>query len=304
MFVAPARSTAYNFATDAQAILASPPDATNKVVYHLAAYYPGRAPAGIDWRPHDGDLATVHALYRSQDISNSLVSQCSFAEYTPDQSFFSAWCANWNLPAHVTELYSPAPGVLWGPDNLVFSATDEFPAFDGEFLSDFLRLAKGSVTSQTWNSAVAGPSLDSGGLFAFNGVQRTGDDLIVVIPLFAPADRGSVVTLGNNLTATGSTTLKRGGTVIGSDPTVLGDEFTLPAAPAWYTLSVTGQRVTTWSRLSTKVSAVWRFRSGHVDFAVLPLPMVKATGAFDDYDRAPARATFRLDLTPSVATGA
>src|SRR5262249_42268643 len=120
MYIAPAHSTAYAFASQAQALLQSAPGARNQFVYHFAAHYPGRSPDGINWRPHDHDLATVRALYRSQDMPNTLAASCPFPEYTPDQSFFDGWCATWNLPAHVTELYSPAPGVLWAQNGQVY----------------------------------------------------------------------------------------------------------------------------------------------------------------------------------------
>ncbi|HKD97559.1 MAG TPA: S8 family peptidase [Micromonosporaceae bacterium] len=305
LFVAPAHGTAFKFTSHVQAEVESASGSTPRYVYQLAKAYTGRVPPGVDLHPHDGDLATVHSRYRTQDVAGMAVAVCPFPSYQPDQMFFIAYCATNDDPAQVTELYSPSPAVRWFQSSQVYDPSG-FPDFDGSFGTDFESLAAHSVTSRTWNSAVAAPAVGDGE-FGHAGVARTGDIIGVAVPMFAPNDPGELSDpfLGN-LNATGSTTLSSGGTVIGSDPFVGSDQFTVPAAPAWYTLSVTAARSPAWSRLSPQVSAVWRFRSGHTDpdsTTLLPVMTVRMTGAFDAFDRAPAGAPFRLDLTPGVQAG-
>ena len=105
----------------------------------------------------------------------------------------------------------------------------------------------------------------------------------------------------------GTITLRRGATVLGTGSIISQPQFRVPAASARYTLSATARRSVPWSTLGTGAQATWTFRSGHVagqNAAVLPLWDVRISGAFDSLDRAPAGRPFRLTVAPDVLAGA
>jgi hypothetical protein len=105
----------------------------------------------------------------------------------------------------------------------------------------------------------------------------------------------------------GTITLRRGATVLGTGPVTNQPPFTVPAASARYTLSVTARRSVPWSTLGTAAQATWTFRSGHVAGAsavALPLWDIRISGAFDSLDRAPAGRPFRLTVAPDLPAGA
>ncbi len=106
---------------------------------------------------------------------------------------------------------------------------------------------------------------------------------------------------------TGTLTLRRGDTVVGTGPILDQQPFTVPAGPARYTLTSSFQRDVPWSTLGTKADASWTFRSGHVagdTAATLPLWDIRFRGAFDFLDQAPAGRPFPLTVAPDLQPGA
>ena len=105
----------------------------------------------------------------------------------------------------------------------------------------------------------------------------------------------------------GTITLRRGATVVGTGPIFNQPQFRILAGSARYTLTATQRRSVPWSTLGTRARATWIFRSGHVardNPAVLPLWDVRISGAFNNLDRAPAGRPFRLTVAPDLPAGA
>lgn len=105
----------------------------------------------------------------------------------------------------------------------------------------------------------------------------------------------------------GTITLRRGATVLGTGPVTNQPPFRVPAASARYTLTATQRRSVPWSTLGTRAQATWTFRSGRVagdNPAVLPLWDVRISGAFSNLDRAsrllPGAERGRLAARPSL----
>jgi hypothetical protein len=100
---------------------------------------------------------------------------------------------------------------------------------------------------------------------------------------------------------TGKTWLTANGKTIASNPEpgVL-DVVGLPAAKTRYVLNLTASRSPSWSTLATKVDVSWTFDSavppGEFDTVFAPLLAVRASGAFDDLNRAPGSTAFPLNL--------
>jgi hypothetical protein len=212
-----------------------------------------------------------------------------FAVIIPGSEFY--------LPAAgtVTEYMSPASwetlgDVFYGP------VTGLIPAW-GEIRPPVTYLG-GHAYSDTWGSAALG---------AASATTRLGD---VITPDILPDSASAPQHLDGDLVATGlsgTITLRRGGTVIGTRSIVNQQPFTVGAASARYTLSATMRRRVPWSALGTAAQATWTFRSGHVagqNPAALPLWDVRISGAFDSLDRAPAGRAFRLTIAPDVLAGA
>ncbi|MFD0784733.1 peptidase S8, partial [Micromonospora azadirachtae] len=92
--------------------------------------------------------------------------------------------------------------------------------------------------------------------------------------------------------------LYRGDTLLGSVDKPVG-QFTVPAGPAAYRLEASATRAQP-STLSTSVSSVWTFRSGHVPAEKsqrLPLSTVRLSPPLDELNAARAGRHFDIPLT-------
>jgi hypothetical protein len=280
-FVRPSRTSAPgDFTFGAEAELAEPDGsgtwpgfANSPYLYHVRWSDAGGAvPAEVDRAFADRDLAKVRS---------------SHAVSTPGLIGVRNDMVATALPFTLTEYYTP--DVPWignfsevRPDGSTASYT---------FQSVGRSYPKGRVTDVRWNVGVHGPAFPNGqGDFA----DRRGDDLFLGVPLATDQDSGRA---GWPHGATGESVLLRDGQEIaaGDNPGFL-EGVVLPAEAATYTFRTSAERPD--SRLSTRISAEWTFRSGHADEPVdLPLSAVRYAPNLDDRNAAPAGRTFRFPVS-------
>jgi hypothetical protein len=270
------------------------------VGYSLKFPTAGRIPARLEYRVHDSSLATVRQDLRQQGKPMTLVDEirlplsAAFAAFSKFTGF--ALGTEFYLPpgAAVTEYLSPGSwetlsAVFYGPP------TGYQPGWQEE--EPAVSYRAGHSYTDSWGSAALGVASAS---------TRLGD---VITPDVLPDSASAPGHLDADLTSaglSGTITLRRGATVLGTGPVTNQPSFTVPAASARYTLSVTTRRSVPWSTLGTAAQATWTFRSGHVAGASAALPLwdVRISGAFDSLDRAPAGRPFRLTVAPDLPAGA
>lgn len=254
-------------------------------VYNLAWYPPGRLPSGFDRQVQHRDLATVQAKHRTAQPGSigEKVTRPSLPDYVDALGFGTGF----TLPATRTEYYSTQDGVRWSADLRTMdtdqaSAPTAYPA--GE-------------QAELWQAAPFGPSLPAT-VDLSPWMSRTGDEMSLLAPLFGDATASHA---GFAATESQRLTLFRDGQRV--DPGENG-YYPVPPEPASYRLTAEAVRSSD-AQLSTKIDAVWTFRSGHVeDTQGLPVMAVRFAPQLDEQNAAPAGQQLRLPVTVQRQPGA
>ncbi|NUT35729.1 MAG: S8 family serine peptidase [Hamadaea sp.] len=261
-------------------------------LYAVARSFPGRIPTGYARTYRAKDFAALR-----QTFVNSTPGQAAertlFPAFTPRMDT-SALVVPTTLPGARTE-YVSTENVRWTGE-LTVGVRD-----DGGWLVPHGRLRQQATAYQAgeqyrdeWNAGPFGPAFGQAGPAPWQWASRTGDRIDVELPLYA--DRAGHPSL-LVATDTARTALYRDGELVGENEWSGGGSFTVPPQPGEYRLEVADTRST--SDLTTRLSAVWTFRSGHLDGAAgpvqLPLASVRFAPALDA-----ARAGCALDLPVTV----
>jgi hypothetical protein len=156
----------------------------------------------------------------------------------------------------------------------------------------------GRTYTENWGSAA---------LSTASATTRLGD---VITPDILPGSMSAAGHLAADVDTgglTGTITLHRGSTLVGTSSITSQQPWTVPAGGSRYNLSMSVRRSVAWSALGTSAQASWTFRSGRVSGSsplTLPLWDVRISGAFDSLDRAPAGRPFALTIAPDLPAGA
>ncbi len=262
--------------------------------YNLS-FVQGKKPfAGLTRSVRDRDLARVRSTYRGQlpgavgeTVAFGMVPQIGFAisngtavhpPFTRDEFFSQAKDLTW-----VSQFIEQYPDQPAGP--FAFTST-----------TDTVYQA-GHRYERVWNKAVVGPALPPP-----SHVLRFGDEIVADLPLFSAAGPD----VFGYSTATGESKLSRNGVLVGTGAPDFLDAAGLAPEPGRFRLETTAERAAPFT-LSTKVSVVWEFRSGHTpeDMATpIPLSAVRFSPWLDEHDTAPAGRLFVVPVTvpaPSAA---
>jgi subtilisin family serine protease len=271
---------------------------TSPTLYNLTFLELGRIPGNTVYRMRDRDLATVDARYHAQG-GPSYGLHFDFAALHGFAGVGGPF-ETVTIPSRRTEFYTTDPSTPWTGVTVVTS-DDTFRDEETHWKT---RAYRPGPTRDDWNSAPLGPAF--GDTARGWVVTRVGTQLHVAVPLLAGNDPHQYNSPSRGMT--GTTTLSRGGTVLGSTsawPPGVGT-FPIPDAPGVYTLHATAQRSVPWSVIGTSTDVTWTFREPGAAAPVKPLPLmvVRASGAVDDQDRAPAGRPFPLTLTVQRQTGA
>jgi hypothetical protein len=267
------------------------------VGYSLEFPTAGRIPARLEYRVHDRSLAVLRQNLRQQGKPMTLVDEAHYPVSPAYASFAGVAGTEFYLPPGraVTEYLTPGSWVTFSSD-FYGPPTSYQPGWEEE--QPAVTYRAGHSYTDSWGAAALGVASAS---------TRLGD---VITPDVLPDSASAPEHLDADLTAaglSGTITLRRGTTVLGTGPVTKQPPFTVPAASARYTLSVTARRRVPWSTLGTAAQATWTFRSGRgpgASAVALPLWDVRISGAFDSLDRAPAGRPFRLIVAPDLPAGA
>jgi len=263
-------------------------------VIDLAYFKPGLMFTGLTKAPKLKDLATIKATFAAE-ATGAEGTEGNMAQYTPTSGGWSA-LVPFDLPFHRTAyVNTDAPWTGTFTQELP-AVGDDFPAPLSEALSGRQPYQAGHTYRQEWNRAAFGPVITQSPAEPL-WATRQGDHLIAAVPMFGEGSGHP----GFSTTDAENVALYQGANKIGE-----GNEYTVPPAAATYRLEATSARSAPHT-LSTSVSGVWTFRSGHVDgtaFRPLPLSTVRFSPKLDDRNSAPAGCRFELPVTVEHQPGA
>ncbi|MFD6171430.1 S8 family peptidase [Streptomyces coeruleorubidus] len=198
-----------------------------------------------------------------------------------------------SLPGTRTLHLSTAGGVEWQLDFNQYGGVDEegFPVDEAAYSLDTQKYAAGKTYSETVNTAVFGPRIDSD-----FGIFREGNQLFGSLPLFADGKRN----VGYSTFSAVDTTLYRNGKKVGSndDPLFGEKQFKVPAGDAEYKLTTSVKRSVKVAAASTRIDASWTFRSKKTtDLKQLPASTARFGAATGLDSKVPAGKTVSVPVT-------
>jgi subtilisin family serine protease len=264
--------------------------------YALAWYEKGRFFTGLRRAVKDRDVATVKA-----DLGVAAPGASG------ERAFFgrsvdgagSGWSGvfTYDLPRTTTGYYNSEGGGQWSTMLAqTVPSTDPqfpFPMLVSENDSAYTTYRAGRTYHEAWNRGVFGPVLPAP-LGPYPWAGRAGDDMLFGPPIYGDGAGRA----GFGVTTAQKTTVYRDGTKIVEVPQV-GGMFPLPAADSRYRVEMEATRGAP-STLSTKLSAAWTFRSGHVAGTkpkALPLSAVRFSPPVDGSNTAPPDCEFAIPVT-------
>jgi subtilisin family serine protease len=234
------------------------------------------------------DLATIKTTFATEATG---AQGAKFnAGVLDENSGFWAVLLPFDLPFQRTEYVNTDGGATWLSefDQELPPVGDGFPDLLSYTFSEPATFQAGRTYRQEWNRAAFGPAV------AKNTAVRAGDLIFAGVPLFGEGSgHPGVSTVDSARVA-----LYSGNTLIGENADQYG-EFEVPSAAAGYRLEASATRGVPHT-LSSTVSAVWTFRSGHVTGeqpAPLSLSTVRISPRLDDRNAAPAGRRFDIPLT-------
>ncbi|WP_433430148.1 S8 family serine peptidase [Nonomuraea sp. CA-141351] len=253
--------------------------------YHLMKAEP-RIPADPGYRPRRRDLAQVTSTYATQN-------DVKFGEHFALPVLYGtelAWMpyagvSRFPLPFRRTEYYTPGD-TGWYPSFIQYQTPpDGWDDVDQFFFGDTTVYRAGEKTTDRWNTGVFAAALNPGGDYNW----REENLLQFSAGLFedSTSDR---VSYGDYVNPQAK--LYRDGKEISAAGYLLGNvEVPAETKESEYRLTMTADRDAKQTKLSTRVSAEWRFRSKSAEPGkrqVLPLLTVKIGPELDDRNRAAA----------------
>ncbi|GAA0803499.1 S8 family serine peptidase [Spirilliplanes yamanashiensis] len=254
------------------------------------------------------DVATISASFAKQ-AEGVWGGRMSFP-YFPGDEWASGWATlvPFELPARRTQYVNTAGGLRWDAEfreELIPASPDEWPESVSGTSQAPATYRAGRTYRETWNRAVFGPALGTPPV-PEAWASRTGDTILAAVPLAGDGDGrvGWSTTTDDVVRAA----LYRNGT-LEQESTEGFVEAEVPARSAAYRLEFSQQRGAPHT-LSTSVSAVWTFRSGHVGGekpARLPLSTVRFSPPVDLTNtvrgKRPTLVDVHLERQPGSAAG-
>ncbi|WBB67703.1 S8 family serine peptidase [Micromonospora sp. WMMD812] len=249
----------------------------------------GRMVTGYDRQVADRDLARVRVHFAHANPSASIgIRQVHGGPAFPASMQF-------HLPFTRTEYYSRNPDGWLG----AFSEASDDGGLTSVTANSYATYEPGRTYQEVWNKGVFGPAVPPP--FLFEGATRTGDTMLVDVPLFSDGAGRA----GDSMTETFAAALFRDGAKIGETDQPRFQSFDVPAADARYRLALRANRDPR-LELSTTTQIAWEFRSGHVDGttrAPLPLWTVRFAPKLDRHNTAPANRTVAVPVFATPQPG-
>ncbi|WP_326820990.1 S8 family serine peptidase [Streptosporangium sp. NBC_01756] len=263
--------------------------------YRLTWFHTGGMVNGFERRVAQRDLAAIHTDY-ARHLPDAEAEAASRA-WPRDGAIFSYLSqTTFGTPFKQVEYVNTDDGIRWQRYLFEYAPDGRLNRFE----SPFAVYRSGRTYPEAWNRGVFSPALPWAGAPGHGGVSRTGDVISTDLLMYGDA-RGS---LGYSSRATQRTALYRDGTLVGEQPEIE-TSFTVPAGEAAYRLVVDTERGAP-ATLSTRVSGVWTFRSGHVTGETperLPVSVVRFGPALDSENFAPSGRRFTVPVTVQPLAG-
>ncbi|MGW2349168.1 S8 family serine peptidase [Actinacidiphila glaucinigra] len=264
----------------------------------------------VRYRPvwnRTGDLSGFTAKPRRQDFAKlnltvgapaaGKTGTLMAAPLAPNGSWFDFDTDGFALPHTGTEYV--LPGVKWQYAVNQYGAPDADgePRWEGgQTVTAPRSYTAGRSYTQRFNIGVFGPHLYTAGAEA-SGAIRLGDEFAAYVPLFSDGTGHVGV---SDYTKAKSALYADGTPVFTSDAPLNGETHTLPAGRHTYRLTTEVTRAASLSAVSTRVTAEWTFRSGHVagdTVKWLPLSAVRFTPKLGATSTARAGRAFTVPFT-------
>jgi hypothetical protein len=206
------------------------------------------------------------------------------------------------VPGRQVGLYN-TDGVLWSQQLHQWRYDPNDPDGDPDeqaiLDSEPRRYQPGRAYREHWNAAVLGPIVSDGASSSCatrldRTSERVGDTMDVSVELLGDAAGHTGCSSGR-----ARTSLFRDGDLVGETDQGGAGEFDVPAEEGTYRLETDSSRYAGFV-LSTRVSAAWTFRSGHVtgeEPEPLPLMAVRYAPELDANNRAPAGRRYEIPFS-------
>jgi hypothetical protein len=252
--------------------------------YHLMKAEP-RIPADPGYRPRRSDLAEVTSTYATQQDGKLGERFALPALYGTTL----AWApygevSRFSLPFRRTEYYTPGD-TGWYPSFVQYNMEDAWNNADQFFFGETTVYRAGQKTSDRWNTGVFAAALTPGGDLSWreeNLLQFSNGLFEDNVP-----ERYSYASYLNPQ----ARLYRDGKEVYAADYFTPNIEVPADKKESEYRLTMTADRDPAMTKVSTRVSAEWRFRSKTPEPGkrqVLPLMAVKISPELDDRNRAAA----------------
>ncbi len=220
------------------------------VTYNLGWFQPEVFPTGFTRHLVDGDLARVHATYRTQADHKRATKVWVSRDTALDAAV--GFGIPFQLPLTRTEFHN-TDGLQWSADLEQFEIVNKSARYE-TFLSGVAPDQPAGQTSvEDWNTAVFGPGFGGTDLWA----QRNGDQLTFNVPLFSDSTSDRY---GRSAVNAARTALYRDGELVGETAISGTGDFAVPETEHRYRLLAEATRSGV-SELSTRVAAEWTFAS-------------------------------------------
>jgi subtilisin family serine protease len=263
--------------------------------YRLTWFRSGGMVNGFERRVAQHDLAAVQTDY-ARHLPDAEANAAGRAWPRDGMIFSYLSQTTFGTPFKQVEYVNTDDGIRWQRYLFEYAPDGRVNRFE----SPFAVYRSGRTYPEDWNRGVFAPALPWAGAQGSEGVSRTGDAISTDLLMYGDA-RGS---LGYSSRATQRTALYRDGALVGEQPEIE-TSFTVPAREAAYRLVVESERGAP-ATLSTRVSGVWTFRSGHVAGdtpARLPVSVVRFSPALDAENSAPSGRRFTVPVTVQPLAG-
>jgi len=245
------------------------------------------------------ELATVRNTYHAGNDPGMTGGWYTVPRLPGQETHASAVVVPFTLPRTVVRYFNSDGGVQWR--SKMYESWDDGNGNEctcGWTADRWRSYTPGRTYPETWNRAVFGPVLPEVDDPIDTGVTRADDTIDVDLPFY-----GDGAGRSGNSGDSGSTSLFRQGVLVGTEQTGGKGTFVVPAGAADYRLVARSQRGAPYA-LSTATDAEWTFRSGHVDFARLPLWTVRFAPDVDATNTVPAGRPAAVPVTAVPAPGA
>ncbi|MFI7597717.1 S8 family serine peptidase [Actinoplanes sp. NPDC049681] len=268
------------------------PGANSPYTYDLGWFSPGVMYTGFRKAVQHRDLATIQASYATEATGVQGV-KANSARYG-DSGYWSVFIP-FDLPFRRTEYVNVDGRAQWSASFMqqVPPEGDEWPVAVSAAGTPPATFRAGHTYRQQWNRAVFAPSV-AAPEYPFDYVTRFGDSLVVLLPTHGEGPGHP----GYSTLESARLALYRNGTLVGESAAEQA-EFEVPAGAADYRLELSAARGAPHT-LSTQVSGVWTFRSGHVDGdepRKVAVSTVRFHPALDEHNSAPAGRVLAVPVT-------